>query len=265
MNDDGKRSKRAWWGDFPLEVGQMGRWRIGPCQLNVYRHAKEWRIAHASMGDHKDETAEVAVPAADEPPAAAMTVIRYIFRDSPASISLSPLLADRPVVVKPETPLYVPPREDVTLFVGCPVTLQLVIGTMTHELPTHRPSDTWIGPSTRDGELCYASKTLARLRLEDCTIRPHRAITMVEVRNQGSDALLVERIRLPAPNLALYRTADDALWTQSVTLTRGDDDATAELSIGDVSSAGGVLQRLAEPREKLSRNIMSQAFNRLFG
>lgn len=264
MNDDA-RSRRAWWGDYSLEVGQTGRWRIGPFHLNMYRLAKEWKIAHASLGDFRDETTEIEVPAAAEPPAVCMSVIRYIFRDSPASFSLSPMLADRPVIVKPVAPLYVPAGEEVTLFVGCPVTLRLTIGSLTHELPTHRPSDTWMGPNTREGELCYASTTLAQLDLDDCTIRPHRAITSIEVKNDGSDALLVERIRLPAPHLALYRTEGNALWTQSVTLVRVGDGASAALWIGDVSKVGGVLQRLAEPREAPSRNIMTQTFSRLFG
>lgn len=255
---------RPWWGEYTLASGRMAAWRIGPLHLNLYRLALEWQLAFASLGERRDETVEIEPDLAASPVPEHMELVRYVYRDPGTGFSLQPVLADRPVVVKPVSPLYVPPGERVTLYVGSPVNVQVILPGITHEVTAYRSSDTWFGPNTREGELCYASSTLAQLRLEDCTIRPHRAITSVEVRNDGDDPLLIEQLRLPAPYLALYATGNGILWTQSILLTRTGGALQAKLELGDAAAAGGAPERLAEPRMPLEKNIMVQAFNRLF-
>jgi hypothetical protein len=267
MNDKNNQA-RAWWRDYELDEGQTGWWRIGPMQLFVQRRPSEWRVSWLSAGDPKDVAAEVELPSDREPPEDASSS-RFTCARTHPRLSLSPRLADRPVVIKPETPLYVPGGEQVTLYVGSPVWVQIKVGDPPRDLialPTHRATDTWAGPNTREGQICYGSRTLAQLRLEDCTIRPHRAITAVAVRNAASDPLLVEQLQLPAPLLALYATDDDVLWTQSVTLVRESWDQKARLEIGTESHpAGGVLRRLADARRQPEGNLVFQVFNRIFG
>jgi hypothetical protein len=64
--------------------------------------------------------------------------------------------------------------------------------------PTHRPSDTWFGPTTMTGELCYAIRTSVRLNLENLPARPGRAISVVQVKNQSRTDLKVEKPRVPS-------------------------------------------------------------------
>lgn len=74
-----------------------------------------------------------------------------------------------------------------------------------------RPSDTWFGPTTSEGEPCYASKTVCRLRVEDVPLRPHRCLTKVTLRNRADDSLSLDRLKLPVNALALcmpIRTTD---------------------------------------------------------
>lgn len=263
-----ERSNRTWWGEYELGHGQSGRWRIGPLQLHIRRSKSEWRVAWSSPGSPKDEATEVEVPTQAELPHAAQ-VNRYTQKATASKLTLSAALADRPVVVKPETPLFVPGGEETTLFVGSPVWVRILVGdppVQLAEIPSHRATDTWAGPNTREGQVCYGSRTLAQLDLADCTIRPHRAITAVQVRNRAPDPLLIEQIQLPAPLLALYATTSGMLWTQSVTLVREPAQAGARIEIGAADPPdGGVLRQLSEPRARHHGNAVFQVFNRLFG
>ncbi len=262
-----RRMANAWWGDYELGVGESGRWRIGPLQLHVERRRAEWLVHSLSSDDARDALCEIEVPTAMPMPDDADSH-RFVQRATGGKITLSGRLADRPVVIKPAVPLSVPGGEEVTLYVGSPVWVQIGVGEPSvHllEIPSHRASDTWAGPNTREGIACYGSRTLAQVDFADCTIRPHRAITEVQVRNNAVDTLVVEQIQLPAPLLALYGGDDGVLWTQSVTLTRDNREHAARLTIGVAAPAtGGALRRIGEPRKAADGNMIAQVFNRLW-
>ena len=62
-----------------------------------------------------------------------------------------------------------PRVRDLALFVGSPVWIQIAFGEPPRhalEVPSHRPSDTWAGPNTREGIACYASRTAAQVEFE---------------------------------------------------------------------------------------------------
>lgn len=258
---------RAWWGDYEFPVGNSGRWRIGPLRLHVARLRNEWLVHTWSSDDASDATIEIEVPSASTP-LADTVANRFVQRQTVSRLVLGGRLADRPVVTKPAVPLSVPGGEEVTLHVGSPIWVQVAVGDPPQhllEIPSHRPSDTWAGPNTREGHACYASRTLAQLEFADCVIRPHRAITEVHVRNRAEDTLLIEQLQLPAPLLALYATAGGALLTPPVTLTRDGRQHAARLEIGEPRAPdGGPLTRIGEPREVVGSNMIAQVFGRLW-
>src|SRR5690606_5680646 len=92
------------------------------------------------------------------------------------------------------------------------------------------PSDTWFGPSTREGELGYAARTNARLDLEQMRPRPSRAVTKVVVRNVGDDNLRIERLNLPVPQLSLFVNRQGLIWTNSITVERDRLGALAKVT-----------------------------------
>lgn len=257
----------TWWGEYELGVGESGRWRIGPLQLHVERRRAEWLIHSCSSDDARDASCEAEIPTGSPLPARVESH-RFVQRATGGKVTLSGRLADRPVVIKPAVPLSVPGGEEVTLYVGSPVWVQVAVGDPPMhllEIPSHRASDTWAGPNTREGIACYGSRTLAQVDFADCTIRPHRAITEVQVHNKATDTLVIEQIQLPAPLLALYGGDGGVLWTQSVTLTRDTREHAARLTIGAAApTTGGVLRRIGEPRKVADGNMIAQVFNRLW-
>ena len=255
-----------WWGEWAFEIGQARCWRIGPTRLWIERRACEWVIDRETEPDPFSEALEVASPATggDLKPE---TVTTLRFAGSPAGgggLRLGPKLADRDVISRPEMPFTVLPEEEATVYVGSPLWLALEgvpEGRPITEFPLFRPSDTWFGPNTRVGELCYASRTRCRTDPDDLRWNPHRAVTRVTIRNPHPTPLPVHRINLPVSLLPLWRTAPARLVTPPITYTRGGSDETiAELDIGTPPHGATFV---AGPRVTVPKHRLVRAFSRL--
>jgi len=258
-------TQTKWWGDFNLGESVTGFWHIGPLKLWVTNLEHEWRIYTLTGKDTLETALQVEVPSNHAPDPEAQ-VSRFSFMKMATSLNLSPLLADRAIVVKPETPFYVPPGEEATLYVSTPlwVKLSLKKSGKLIELPTYRPSDTWFGSSTLVGELCYASRTVGQLDLDELELVPHRAVTPVRVRNRADNPLLLERIKLPVQYLSVHQSTIDRVWTEQLTLTREEDGDLAELQIGRLPKEAGPTEKLNGPRQHAERNLVVRAFTKLF-
>ncbi|MGH8372249.1 MAG: hypothetical protein ACRETO_05915 [Gammaproteobacteria bacterium] len=259
----------VWWGEFALPLQTMGRWHIGPLELWAQHLAGEWRLAWRSGEELMQPVASVELGLPIRQPESDMRLCRFSFRETGKPLRLVPVLADRPVVVRPEMPLFIPSGEEVILFVSTTLWVSVYAGQhspMLVEMPTLRPSDTWFGPNTRQGELCYASRTLAHTRVEDVIPRPHRAITPVQIRNHGHEPLLLERLSVPVPLLTLYENQAGGFWTQSVLLERSGREGHARLQLGDTRLPGGMdVRQIGVPRQLDDDISMFRALSRFFG
>lgn len=258
----------AWWGTFEIPAGQSGRWQIGALSLLLEHRHKEWRVSYLRGNGEPEERALREVPTAVEGPLPDATVARFSFRHPSPRISVQAALADRSVVTRPESPFFLPAGEEMTLYISSPAWLRVTVGESAVEMldiPIYRPSDTWFGPSTLKGELCYASRTHCRTTLEDVPFRPHRAITPVLLRNHCAEALLLERLSLPVPYLSLFSARDGRLWTEAVTLDReeGEEMAAMKWAKGPPPEARHAA-RIAEPRRSSESSLFVRAFSALF-
>lgn len=260
----------TWWGARSIPPGRAGIWRIGPLSLWIRRFEHEWRVAYETGDDPMEDRLEIAAPVDDVEPPETATTRRYVADGLTERIVLMPALLDRAVVVRPELPLDVLPEQEVTLYMSTPVFVRLQTdereGTLIDEVPSFRLSDTWFGPNTLTGELCYSSRTHARLNFQNVQFRPGRAVTAVRLRNRGRDRLRLERFNLPVPNLHLFRDAAGRLWTEMVTVERQRDrpDVEVRLQPAPPPLAEGA-QRLLPPRAPAERNVLVRAFGALLG
>ena len=262
--------KPSWWGQFRLQTNESKQWAFGPLILTVQRQQTEWWLATQHIDPFDEETHEwdqnvMSLEAADvDYP----NRERFAFNRTSAVLTISPALADRPVIVRPITPLSVLAGEAVTMFAGVMLWVQSSVGEpskLLKDVPIQRPSDTWFGPTPMEGELCYASRTYGRLNYENVIPSPHRAFIQIRIRNQASTPLSVERVSLPVPYLSLYRAADDLIWTQSVTLTRRYDTGQAELRIEKrPPSEAGQTKLINKPRQRPEKNMIVRAFGSIF-
>lgn len=233
------------------------------------RRAHEWRVMSSTGDDALDETLEVAARVDPEQAShvSAQTAItrRFAFDASPTSIVLEPRLADRDVVVRPADPLTVPAGQTILMYVSTPLWFSATTEDPRHtlfEAPFFRPSDTWFGPSTVEGELCYASRTTGRLDLGELPVRPHRAITPVRIRNRTKETLPLERLKLPVGILPLL-AGPRGLWTPQLVLTSSEGVDRADIAVqpGAPAEAGTVVA-VAEPRGRPDTTLSLRTFGR---
>ncbi|NBB99908.1 MAG: DUF432 domain-containing protein [Bacteroidetes bacterium] len=263
-----------WWGSYTLQQNEGARWQIGPMALWVLRAPQEWRVFHKQGDDPLASGLETEVPLPEDARATlldggdpSLQSLRFSTRETTAQLQLQPALPDRPVVVRPETPIFIPPGENVTLYASVPVWIRIETGTpprLLHEVPSFRLSDTWFGPDTREGNLCYAIRTSGRFQLTELPKRLHRAIAPVIIHNRAEDNLALERLEIPVQHLALYEDATDALWTQAVQFTRGANDPGAQVRL----TKGAPRQapranELQKPREETKKSLAVSTFSAL--
>jgi hypothetical protein len=256
-----------WWGTYDVAMGHTLRWQIGPATLWVTRKQVEWSVGRVDGQDPVDNRLAIAedseVPDGDE-----AEVTRFAVQDESRAVRLTPALPDRPVIFRAARPFFVPSGEETTLFVSSPLWLRLDVGNKSTELldlPLQRPSDTWFGPDTLTGELCYASRTSARLHLENVPLRPHRAITAVRIINRAGSSLPLEKLKVPVPGLGLFASGDGHLWTAALTLEREGDRDQARVRVTERPKTAAALTLVAQPRTPTSRGVLIDAFGGLLG
>ena len=257
------------WGNFEIPPGTHGAWQIGPQDLAVGRTQHEWVINTAASSDPFDERASfryLEQPLPD--PAEGVKQLRCAVGGRGNTMQLAPSLADRPVVVRAEQPFTLLPDDETSFFVGSPVWVRLRVGSPARELtelPSLRPSDTWFGPNTREGELCYASRTRARASLEQAPVRPARALTRIRLRNGASDPIVFERLKIPVGHLSLYRAADGRLWTNGLSVTRGSAGGEVECAVDERAPPQAEGSAPIEPPRRVGPGLFKRALSALIG
>jgi hypothetical protein len=254
-----------WWHAQQLGVGACWHYRLGPLNVYLQRQAKQWLLAH-EYGT--DEQPSQPVNAAIKMIPMHLTCQRYLFNQSPDTCRLAPRLLDRPVVVKTLQPVNLPPNEHTTFYISSPVSVQLLLQhpeITLQDIVVQRLSDTWFGPSTQMGELCYADKTHARLTRQDLPLRPHRAVTPVTIHNSSMQMLAIDKISIPVPFLSLYSLPDGNLWTDPVTLQHEGLQTLAHFRTGKLSAADAPgAELVAAPRLKVEKHSLFRAFTDIF-
>jgi len=235
--------------------------------LTVQRLANEWQVIRHDAADGKENETAVNVPLPLEEPPARCQITRFATDSTGTEVRVVPILPDRSVITRPERPLTLLPNTKVTLYVGSPVWVRLLqdgsdpIG----EVPISPPKEAWLGPSTMDGELCYATRTVGRLSLSDATLRPHRVVTPVSIHNDANSPFLCDQVNLPVRRLSVYASDMGRLFTEAVTLVHAESDEFAGVRIGRGAppEAPGATE-LSAARDAENESAF-RAFGRLFG
>lgn len=257
-----------WWGEYTIADTKGLRCHIGPLDLLLRNLHEEWQIAYERRAGDEDEDSVCHISESDLSLEHLTNHSRYILHDDSGKVYINPRLADRPIVSRPWSPFHLSAGQETTLYVSSPLWIEITVGQQRRtleEIAILRPSDTWFGASTQEGELCYASRTSCRLRLDELPWRPHRALTPVVIRNRADTPLLLERLSLPVPLLPLFAAPDGRLWTPRVTLTRSDDGDMAALKIDkEAPLEVDAATLIHTPRTNAGTGTLVRAFNALF-
>lgn len=254
-----------WWGPLAMRGEESGRLKVGPSTL-WFRHGHgEWGVSHHRGDDLNDDVWSWDVPG-DAPPEGVPS-FRFVYGTRSQGLVVAPATADRPLVARPEVPLRVLPDQEVVLYINTPLWVmvkEIAVESALLDVPVWRPSDTWFGADTMEGELCYAMRTHARLELGEVPRRPHRALCVVQFHNKGQDTMALERIKLPMKAFSLYSDDRGLLWTEVVHAEHRDRRGQPEASLGKPPrDIAGELEKVSISRDEASGSPLSRVLNLL--
>lgn len=239
--------------DSPLQV------EVGDLSLTLSRLSHEWQLNYA--WSKKGNDGGFSCKFLDAAPRPRAETDRIAMEKMTTEVTLQPRLADRPVVVRPYSPLTLPARNRITLYVSTPLWLAVMFSPeLQRELPAQQLSDTWMGALTGRGELCYGSHTHARLDPDLLLKRPFRALTPITIHNEGNQDSRLERLSIPAPFLSLY-ARDEQLLTEPLAIAMDSEKQQGVVEIGKLDDAAMV----AQPRQRADRGILVNAWENLIG
>lgn len=270
MSNTDRDERSSWWGSFCIPSGTTAAWHLGPLALWIERLDGEWRVAHESEGDHLDPRVRMEPCVENRDLMGLGEVTRYAVSGDGDTVHVTPVLADRPIISRPEKPFVVLPAEEIKVYISTPLWVRIEVGDprrLLVEIPVYRPSDTWFGPDTTEGEICYATRAAMRLNLDFVPLRAHRAVSAVQIRNRGDQALTVVRLNLPVGYLSLYRGTQDELWTENVIFERPADSEIFQLKLRETAGRGAVqdAELVSTPRLELPDRLSVSSLASLFG
>lgn len=257
----------VWWGRQTFTTGQGRHWHLAGMDLSIIRQAREWQFqVHRPPSQSEDNHLWQCDDRLPAEPLGELS--RFVFRQTSDTLTLLPRLADRSVVIRPVMPLFVPAGQEVTFYVSTPVWLTAQAEGQSApllDIPVVRPADTWFGPNTVRGELCYATEVTGRLELGQLTPRPFRAVTPVHIRNLASVQMPVERINLPVPFLPVHAAESGRLWTPTLEVTVEMQQKAPRIRIGSgVTTEAGHVELLTPARRGAEEHALIRVFDTLF-
>lgn len=259
----------VWWGCLDFQTGQGRTWDMAGLMLEISRHPQEWHFRLQRTSQQSEDNHEWSLrQGAELAESGEAGLCRFVFRQTSSALRLLPRLADRSVVVRPVSPLFVPAGQETTFYVSTPIWLAAYVDEVTEPLldvPVVIPRETWFGPGPTRGQVCYATQVMGRTDLSHLPPRPFRAVTPVHVKNNGNAAMPIERINIPTPFLPVYGAESGRLWTPTLTITRPVSTQQLHIHIeSSISTLAGHVELLTTARLGADEHALIRVFDNFF-
>lgn len=248
------------WSIHNVSDDQIYYWKIGEANLWIRRDKNEIYISssHDKNVVHQNTN---NIPEN-------LQWARFAIKEEPTSIELSPVMPDRPLVVKPEASFYLTGGTKRTIYIRIPVWIRISIvakpKTKLIEIPTVILSNTWFG-DLADGELCYWLSSGARSKIESDLSRPYMAICPITVQNESDDNLLVEKFVVRTENSTLF-SHNSQIYTDEIFISfKGKDEISLITFKGKPYKELSGATKIADPRKKQSKKILAKTFDSIKG
>lgn len=227
----GRKGPSGLWGDRPMpKAGETQRLDVGPLTVWLRSVENELWVTFLRSEQSGDPPADVPVDAEWS---------RWALPSDHGLVRVSPVLADRPLVIKPEQPFTLVRRAKARIYMRVPVWVRLETmaapsarRTLITEIPTVHLSDTWWG-TVQEGEMAFWLATKGRRHMTPDLFEPHLAISTVQLDNHSEDDLPVEKHALRVEHLSLYEK-DGWLWAEEVRVEYHGEDEGSEIHMDDM-------------------------------
>ncbi len=255
------------WGDQTVELGKKLAWQLDDRSIVLHRQENEWVVWDNKAPIHSSETIQLVRDEVDE--GSDEDKRRILQKNTEDEIRVDPLLADRSFLVRPGSALIIAPNDTVEIYVSTPLWFSIktkMKKLLLIDVPLIQPSDAWFGPSTLEGELCYAKFTDATTDVQSIEWRCHRAVTKIVIHNVKKSELLIERINVPVTMLSLNQTDDGKILTESLIVKCDADDKTVDIVIEkQPPQVFGKTVSLAEPRTPSNKRNLIKNLTSILG
>jgi hypothetical protein len=267
------------WGELTIPRDGESRVEIGTLALTVARRDRVWVLGWSDAPEERIPSAAAADDASD---AASKLQIRPALPDRALICrrfaGLAGAEGGQPADLSAGATLRLLPGAHLDLFQAVPLWLQIVQadGALLCDRPIERPSDTFFGSTTRQGELAYAASEAAALDARSHHGRSDVALAQIQLRNLSARDWSIQRLYLPAPSLSLYVEGHDRepdeeaascpFRTSSLAIERADNHARADVRVDKTPPPALRSPRVAaEPRHRATPNLLVRAFSEILG
>lgn len=246
------------WDPIKIEIDETISIQLGSLNLWIHRGEQEWYIAF----EHRaTEMERLSVSRCRE--MADLEWTRWMINERVDEIKLHPCMPDRPVIVRPEMPISLLPKQSVQFFIGVPIWIGISLDDRFHnitEIPSMILSNSWFGPTT-EGELCYGMRTTAKLQQKDLQPHPHRVVVPFEIRNASDETLDFARLCMHTNSLRIYQ-GHDRMWTNQGRATyRGENKWSRVVYARGVPPYDGSGRLIGQAREPVDRGAILRTFD----
>jgi len=252
------------WATHTIELGKTLELQLGSLRVWIHRGGRDWHIAHQT---EVAEESRCTVALSDRPFDPGHDWKRWILDDQIDRVRLRPQLPGRSIIVRPEMPMCLMPKQSARFYVGIPIWLAVTFGVKDErvvDIPSMPLSNSWFGPFTEgEGELCYAIKTTAKVRREDLLPSAQRAIFPLEIRNMSQEVLQFERLCLRPQYLNIFQ-GETRLWTSPGRVSyRGADNWSRIVYSAKPPEYDNAGPLLGKARQPMQHGKMLKTFDNL--
>ena len=246
------------WGTISLADGQVKYTTIGA--LHYWLKSKNGEVWIAYGYD-----AELPSPVSEEAPPEELTWSRWAGSGDASEVQVTPVFADKPLIVHSEYPLKVSPGAKIQIFSRIPVWVRIATAEdyQLVEMPTVKLSRTWFGTPV-EGELCYHATTMARRDLSDVDKKPHVVSCPIVIQNKSDEELDFEHFCFRVERLSMYEYEGDFWADETQIVYHGADLNSDVIMTGKLPQGLSKQHLLSKPRKKIQKSLATRTFKRIF-
>ena len=207
------------WKEYSFDGKDQLFFKIGPLCLWIIKKSHEIKIySHNSLAESDRQCIYSDSEIHEIHPQA---VFQRIFLPNEIhQFKLVPLIPPKDIIFRPESPILLPSGKDMFLYVNTPFWLGMMVSNkIIFSTPIMKLKETYLGPITEDGEILLAAKTRGVIDPNEIIIYPYRYICRINLHNNYSEIVPIERIRMLCDYLNVYGTKDDEYYSDEVELT----------------------------------------------
>ena len=238
--------------------------RLGPLQIWLLRDRHELKLFDSRLSEEEiinQEWENISIPLeiCEKPDTENWN--RWILSPEDAAIKFTPIMPDRPIVVRPLSSIQILPGNKTMFYVSIPVWIRISTDKdqVLTEIPAVNLSNTWFGePLT--GELCYAIKSKAITNFEMRKVKNYTAICPILIENYSPRNFIFRRISIHTEFLSVFKGVKH-LWTNEIEVRIEGDDQKSFIDFSDSApDIEKIGEQLSASREVPSKKLYRKMF-----